>query len=210
MAFNDQKRRADQRMHEMIGEIQRLAEESRADSESRRVPLYVQWMIAGGLLGALYAVMVFTGLAKVADLSWMGDRARFVLWMLAAIGIVSIAATIRWSTGKKSRAEVAVFGVALVIASVLAWNPNIRYSEIVSDNIGSKFWPFWPLSITVIGIGLYTRLRTPREPGVWRSALARFLGWGTGLFAAGRRDCCLVELLQQVATLVATRRHPNR
>ena len=185
VAFSDQTRRADQRMHEMIGEIQRLAEESRADSESRRVPFYVQWMIAGGLLGALYAVTVFTGFAKVTDLAWTGDRARFVLWMLAAIGIVSIATTIRWSSDQKRRGEVAGFGVSLVIASVLAFAGNIRFSEFVSDNIGQKFWPLWPVSVTVISIGLYTRLRTPREPGVWRSALARFLGWGTGVFAAG-------------------------
>ena len=185
VAFSNQKRRADQRMHEMIGEIQRLAEESRADDESRRVPFYVQLMIAGGLLSVLYAVTVFTGLAKVTDLAWMGENARLVLWMLAAIGIVSIAAVIRWSSGKRHRVDVAVFGVALVIASLLAVNEDIRSSEFVSDNIGSKFWWLWPLSITVIGIGFYTRLRTPREPGVWRSALARFLGWGTGLFAAG-------------------------
>ena len=185
VAFSNQKRRADQRMHEMIGEIQRLAEESRADDESRRVPFYVQLMIAGGLLSVLYAVTVFTGLAKVTDLEWMPDSARFVLWMLTAIGIVSIAATLRWSSGKKHRVDVAVFAVALIIALAMALIPGIRESDFVSENIGSKFWKLWPLSITVIGIGFYTRLRTPREPGVWRSALARFLGWGTGLFAAG-------------------------
>lgn len=185
MAFIDQKRRADQRMHEMIGEIQRLAEESRADDENRRVPLYVQWMIAGGLLGALYAGTVFTGLAKVTDLAWMGDRARLALWLIFAIGIVSTAATIRWSSDQKRRGEVAGFGVALVIASALAFADNIRFSEFVLDSIGRRFWPLWPLSATVISIGLYTRLRTPREPGVWRSALARFLGWGTGVFAVG-------------------------
>ena len=185
VAFSDQKRKADERMHAMIGEIQRLAEESRADDESRRVPLYVQLMIAVGLLGVLYAVTVFTGLAKVTDLEWMGDRGRFVLWLLFAIAIVSIAATIRWSSGKKGRAEVAAFGGALMIAWVLAFAENIRFSEPVVNNIGRQFWPLWPLSITVIGIGLYTRLRTPREPGAWRSALARFLGWGTGVFAVG-------------------------
>ena len=185
MAFIDQKRRADQRMHEMIGEIQRLAEESRADDENRSVPFYVQWMIAGGLLGVLYAVTVFTGLAKVTDLAWMGDRARLALWLLVAVGIVSTAATIRWSSDQKRRGEVAGFGVALVIASTLAFAENIRFSEFVLDTIGRRFWPLWPLSATVISIGLYTRLRTPREPGVWRSALARFLGWGTGVFAAG-------------------------
>ena len=181
--FLRQRDAAERRAREMIDAIRVLAEESRRDNDTKQVPLVSQFLLGGSLIAVVYAVCVFTAVARVTDLDWLSGRIRLALWVIGAGSILGQAIAVKWSSDVRARNEVAAIIVVTGISVWLAYMRPLRYSDFVLNNVGTRFWPLWPTTVTVVLVGVYARVSTEHTPGSWRWALARFLGWGTAGFA---------------------------
>ena len=181
--FLRQRDAAERRVKEMISAIRSLAEESRQDNKTKNVPPLSQLLLGGSLIAVIYSVCVLTGVARVTDLDWLGGNVRVALWVICAATIFCQAIAVKWTPINEARGDIPVFVITMAIAVWLAFLDPLRYSDAVLDNVGARFWPYWPTTVTVVLIGLYTRASTKRMVGTWRWSLARFLGWGTAVFA---------------------------
>lgn len=189
---------ADRHCTSTMGRLAAIFATSRSQSTGG-VPKRVKVLLAGALMMTVFAVCVFTGIAKWTSFEWVGYRTWIGIWALLTLVVLVPAFIVIGSSRKARSAKVVAAMLWLFGALYLSFSDRIRSSEIIVERFGRNYWPMWPLTFAVIVLVVVARRSGGSAPGRWRSALAAitvWLGCGYALFLAVVSASSSYSLLQ--------------
>ena len=167
-----QQRAAEESLKRSVESIRNIVE-SNSLNRVHAVSIKMRILLALGLATAIFAVTVFTGVARYTSLEWIDEGWTKTIWIAVAVALLASSIVVHVASRAGLFARLGILTLILAIAIVVAILPWIRDSDFIREHIGRGRWVAWPLTAGLLAIALigHAQLRSDDVP--WRKALSR-------------------------------------